>query len=264
MSGTRVCAFCDQPAPLTREHIWPRCIIERTPSYSARYLGKTEKFFEGELTVKDVCATCNNGVLSSLDDYICSLYDRQLSRIALRRQPRTVLLDYPLLSRWLLKASYNSARANLSDVAVLKQYAPYILAGTPDPEGFEVRLELVAPSKNPKYVPGSSIMQEIPPHSVRCCRIEIPHNPVPDTIVRLVAVNSFYFWLVFWSSGTDASPLLELLPGKSIAPNMDRLTLSPKRGTLELHADWVRNPNASRSMKSFRMRNVDSQETPLK
>lgn len=255
MSGTRVCAFCDQTAPLTREHIWPRCIIERTPSYNARYLGKTEKFFEGELTVKDVCASCNNGALSSLDDYICGLYDSQLSRIALRRQPRTVLFDYRLLSRWLLKASYNSARANQSDVAVLKQYASYILAGTPDPDGFEVRLELVAPSRNPRYVPGSSGMQEIPPYSVRCCRIEVPHNPVPDTTLRLVAVNSFYFWLVFWPSGVDAAPLRELLPGRPLASTMDRLTLSPKRGTLELHSDWVLNPNASRSMKSFRVRN---------
>ena len=255
MSSTRVCAFCDQPSPLTREHIWPRCVIERTPSYNARYLGKTEKFFEGELTVRDVCAACNNGVLSSLDDYICNLYDTQFSRVAARRQPRTVLFDYGLLLRWLLKASYNSARANQSDIAVLKRYASYILAGTPDPDGLQVRLELIAPSKNPRHVPGSTGMQEIPPYSVRCCRIEIPHNPVPGTTVRLVAVNSFYFWLVFWSSGTDASSLLQFLPGKPLAPNMDRVTLTPKRGTLEVLADWVLNPNANRSMKSFGARN---------
>jgi len=255
MTSVRVCAFCDQPSPLTREHIWPRCIIERTRDYNARYVGKAEKFIEGELTIKDVCAVCNSGVLSTLDDYICRLYDTQFSRIAPRRQPRTFIFDYSLLVRWLLKASYNSARANQSDITVLRKYVAFILDGNSLPEGLEVRLELIGPSKNPRFLPGSDNWKEIPPLSVRCCRIEIPGNPVPNTTVRLVAINSFYFWLVFWPLGVDAAPLLALVPGKPLLANTDRITASPKRGTLELHADWVLNPKAGESMRSFRGRN---------
>ena len=255
MTAARVCAFCDQPSPLTREHIWPRCIIERTPNYNARYVGKAEKFIEGELTVRDVCAVCNNGVLSTLDGYICQLYDTQFLRIAPRRQSRTFLFDHSLLLRWLLKASYNAARANQSDIAVLKQYAPFILSGNPFPERLEVRLELIGPSKNPRYAPGSNTIKEIPPRSYRCCRIEIPGNPVPNTTVRLVAINSFYFWLAFWPPGVEAAPLLALLHGTPLLPNVKQISLSPRRGMLEVHSDWFLNPRASESMKSFRGRN---------
>jgi len=155
----------------------------------------------------------------------------------------------------LLKASYNSARANQSDIAVLKQYAAFILDGNSFSEGLEVRLELIGPSRNPRYLPGSENWKEIPPQSLRCCRVEVPGNPVSNTTVRLVAINSFYFWLVFWPSGVDAAPLLTLVPGKSLLANADRVTVSPKRGMLEVHADWMLNPKASESMKSFRGRN---------
>lgn len=255
MASAQACAFCNQPSPLTREHIWPRCIIERTPDYNARYVGKAEKFIEGELTVRDVCAACNNGVLSMLDDYICRLYDTQFSRIASRRQPRTFIFDHSLLLRWLLKTSYNSARANHSDIAVLKQYSTFILDGNPKPEGLEVRLELISPSKNPRYLPGTDNLREIPPESVRCCRIEVPGNPVPNTTIRLVAINSFYFWLVFWPPSVDATPLLARVPGKPLLTRVDRITVSPRRGMLEVHADWVLNPKASESIRSFRKRN---------
>lgn len=250
-----VCAFCNQSAVLTREHIWPRCIIQRTPNYKARYVGKSEKFVEGDLTVKDVCASCNNGALSALDDYICQLYDAHFSRIALARRSRTLFFDFPLLLRWLLKASYNSARANQSDVGLLARYAPFVLRGGPLPEEMEVRLELIHPSKNLNYRPGTRCRKDIPPESARCFRVEIPENPAPGTTVRCIAINSFYFWLIFWPPDTDLSPLRALLPGTALPPNATRMSVFPSRGTLELHTDWVLNPKAGQSMKALRARN---------
>lgn len=254
MTAPRECAFCNQSAALTREHVWPRCIIERTPSYNARYLGKNEKFFEGDLTVRDVCASCNNGVLSALDDYICQLFDAQFSRIALARQSRTFIFNFSLLLRWLLKASYNSARANQSDVALLARFAPFVLGGDLPPDAVEVRLELIHPSKNPNYRPGGGGSKEIPPQSVRCCRIEVPNNPVPGATIRLVAINSFYFWLIFWPPETDPLPLQKLLPGTSLSSRNERVRMFPSRGMLELHSDWMLNPRARQSMKTLRAR----------
>jgi hypothetical protein len=254
MLSTRKCAFCNGSGKLTREHIWPRCIIERTPSYNARYLGQIETFFEGDLTVKDVCVSCNNGPLSALDNYICELYDAHFSRIAAARQPRNFVFDSQQLFRWLLKASYNSARANQTDTDVLARYAPFVLNGGNSPSEFEVRLELIRPSRNPNYRPGTSAPREIPPLSTRCCRIEVPNNPVPGRIIRLVAINSFYFWLIFWPSDADRTAVQETLPGSSIVPNSRKMTLFPRREMLELHANWVLNPKANESMRVLRVR----------
>lgn len=235
------CAFCGQTRPLTREHIWPRGIIERAPNYDARYIGKAEKFVGAELTVKDVCAECNSGALSSLDQYICNLWDAQFDRIASAREPRLFLYDHERLLRWLLKISYNSARANASDIDVLAKYRAFILGTASVPQQQEVRLELIRPYKR-KGAP------EIPPKSVRCCRIEIPANPVPEATLRLVAMNSFYFWILLWPEGIDVDQLRAVLPGTPLPTQAGRLSLFPSRDTLEVHSQWATNPRAPESM----------------
>jgi hypothetical protein len=143
-----------------------------------------------------------------------------------------------------LKTSYNSARANDSHVDVLSQYADFILGGDVVPEGIELRLELVRPHKRK----GAA---DIPPASVRCCRIEVPGNPVPEATVRLVAINSFYFWLLLWPKGADVTRLSDSLPGTPVPTSAGRLRLFPSRDTVEAHTDWASNPRASESMKAF-------------
>lgn len=241
------CAYCGKSSPLTREHIWPRGIIERAPSYNARYIGKVERFVGAELTVKDVCADCNSGALSSLDQYICALWDTQFSRIAVAREPRLFLYDYKLLLRWLLKISYNSARANASDIEVLRKYREFILGDKSIPQQLEVRLELIRPYKK-KGQP------EIPPKSTRCCRVEVPANPTPEATLRLVAINSFYFWILLWPESVNPAQLRRELPGTPLPSNTSQLRLFPSRDTVEVHSQWVLNPRARESMNSFQAR----------
>ena len=174
-----------------------------------------------------MCADCNNGVLSALDGYICQLFDAQFARIALARQPRTFHFNFLLLLRWLLKTSYNSARANQSDAALLARYAPFIIGAGPPPSEIEVRLELIHPSKNPNYSHGGGGMKEIPPQSVRCCRIVVSNDPNSGATIRLVAINSFYFWLTFWVPETDRTSLQALLPGKLISSSQERVRMFP-------------------------------------
>ena len=59
----------------------------------------------GELTIEDVCAPCNNGRLSKLDNYAGEWWDRNV-------QPDTTELDAeePILGRWLGKIAYNMQR----------------------------------------------------------------------------------------------------------------------------------------------------------
>jgi len=254
MNSRRVCAYCGRDGPLTREHIWPSGIIARTKSINTSYLGKLEKFIDAELTIKDVCASCNNGPLSALDAYICDLFDAQFSRPAVRRQARTFVYDYDKLLRWLLKISFNTARANDSDVAVLSSYTSFMLKGGAPPPEVQVHLELVHASPNPNWSPGSAAMKEIPAVSIRCARVEMPEDPLPGTTLRLVALYGFYFWIIIAPTGTETTPLHHGLPGKLLPSGRGKLALYPSRGMLELHADWVRNPRASQSMRDLRVR----------
>lgn len=254
MTTKRVCAYCAKEAPLTREHLWPSGIIARAKGINTSYLGKLEKFIDAELTIKDVCAECNNGPLSKLDTYICDLFDAQFSRPAVRRQVRTFVYDYEKLLRWLLKMSFNTARANDSDVAVLSNYVNYMLNGGEMPTEVQVRLELIHPSPNPSWSPGSSVIKEIPAASIRCARVEMPEDPLPGTTLRLVALHSFYFWVVINPANADATALHQGLPGKLLPPNRRKLSLYPTRGALELHADWALNPRASQSFRDLKAR----------
>jgi hypothetical protein len=80
------CAYCGSNEPLTREHLWPaslhkRLISTRQDKNSLFWLAKIKKEIPSEPTVRDVCATCNNVILSALDGYICELFDRSFVNI---------------------------------------------------------------------------------------------------------------------------------------------------------------------------------------
>ena len=228
--------------------------MEKIPEYNARYIRSAHKFVEGELTIRDVCAPCNNGPLSELDSYICQLYDAQFHRIARARQPQTFVYCYELLLRWLLKISYNSSRANHSNVNLLSRYKEFILKGGSPPQEVQVRLELVHPSPIPKHVHGSASRDVIPPQSVRCSRVELPNCPISGVTVRMVAINSYYFWIVFTPFGAETAVLEAALRGKKLFPTKKRLSLFSTRGMLEPHRDWVLDEKASESMQMFRAR----------
>ena len=131
---TGTCAYCGQRSALTREHIWPRCIIERAPAYVMRFSGKANKVFAGDLFVKDVCSACNNGALSALDSYACGLYDEYFCRIVNAEEEVVFRFDHDLLLRWLLKVSYNSALASASDVPFHLPLRHFMLGQSGKPE----------------------------------------------------------------------------------------------------------------------------------
>jgi hypothetical protein len=71
---SKVCAYCDIEGAMTKEHIWPKALIERWESELKTYNPRTGKFYAGEPVVKDVCANCNNVCLSQLDQYLTDTY----------------------------------------------------------------------------------------------------------------------------------------------------------------------------------------------
>jgi len=150
----QTCAYCDKTGTkLTKEHLWPASLhrrIDKANQYIFKepnifYLSKADKIIVAEPQVKDVCAECNNGVLSELDAYICQLWDKYFYKIVERGEEVRFEYNYNLLSRWLLKMSYNSARIHNSDVEHLAKCKGYILGQAPQPDHVMIHLQLAYP-----------------------------------------------------------------------------------------------------------------------
>ena len=125
------CAYCNEDKKLTREHVIPDGFIKRmNMKEQIIWLDKApSRVIKSEIKIKDVCSTCNNGVLSDLDGYAVNTIVKYNGKINKETRKLFFKADYDKLSRWLLKICYNSARVNDSekDVALYKKCVSYIM-----------------------------------------------------------------------------------------------------------------------------------------
>lgn len=162
----KACAYCEKNLPVTREHIWSDCLIEKYENLST-YSKRDNKFYKGDPTIKDVCGNCNNVLLSKLDAYLCVLYDGLFHRILMPSEGMRIEYDYDMLLRALLKISYNSSRANASDKVIKahRNLAKYILHGQ-FRQNVALRLLVVTASRAINLDAGSESLLE--PKHLRC------------------------------------------------------------------------------------------------
>ena len=187
MPKQRTCAYCQKEAKLTREHIWPNCLISRMPELQVNYLGKKHVLMARDLVIADVCADCNNKRLSVLDAYFCSLYDQYFKDFKEDLTPFTLTYDYDLLLRSLLKITYNSSRTVTRDYNDFEKYREYILNGNEMHPEILIKLDIVPPT----IIDGRKFY----PSSARSGAIQFD-DPMLHFLVRFVAVNSFYFYII--------------------------------------------------------------------
>lgn len=209
----RTCAYCREKRRLTKEHIWPKSIIKRVserPSYNP----KAGKLLWTEMVIADVCETCNSGPLSALDSYGAELYDRYFAHYYFGPEPINFECDYQRLAKWLLKLSFNAARMNRSDHLRLSKYAQYLIDDRDLPNDFTIAADLV--------LPGSLGRQTEPllPASNRICRIDFVTSIDDWCTVRLVAINSYYFWI-----------LIQDIPDSEVKIEHAKAVISEIRGT---------------------------------
>jgi hypothetical protein len=130
-----ICAYCSKNVPrLTREHLFTKGLDELIipPGETTHFFSERipSKFVGAELTVKDVCASCNNTVLSQLDAHMIQwVKNHPVSHVAFG-QSVSVSYDYDKMLRWLLKFGFNSARVHADfsgDSALLQRTRGYIL-----------------------------------------------------------------------------------------------------------------------------------------
>ena len=151
MSSYRKCAYCGSVGQLTREHVFSRFFYSRDAKAGYEKVispvnrhGK-EKFVQSELTIADVCSSCNSGFLSHLDQYGAKLYDEFFDVIPKPGDRIKFRYEFDVLARWLLKLAYNAGRMQKEKwlkwpdaLGILAEATPYMRAETRPPRNLRL------------------------------------------------------------------------------------------------------------------------------
>jgi len=240
------CAYCESSITLTKEHIWPNCIIKKYEKGLITFNGRVKKFYIGDPLIKDVCGNCNNRRLSLLDSYLGNLFDDFLSRALQPGEKGTIEYNFELLLRSLLKISFNSSRAHKETecIRIHKRFSDYILKGGYRPRVI-VKLQIVTTSK--MIVPDNGTEDLLEPYLLRCGNLDYPGPLSHRFIVRMVAINSFWFYLIIskkketdhkWKKFIEAFNSRMILPGVWLNPNSEFLEI-PVEKTTYMHPDLL-------------------------
>lgn len=211
LKSARACAYCaTADTPLTREHLWPTAMHKRRldaeeeeeRSDWGMWVAKIGKDLKSEQTIRDVCASCNNGVLSELDSYACRLFDEYFARNLEKDELVRFCADYHSLKRWLLKLCFNSARISQSvDLMVFPPLLPYI-RGESDAVGRSVQLYVAL--QHPGEIPAEHRPEAWPAERPFCPtghRLGQLFFRAPDgreKLLRAVHLRGFSFFLAFF------------------------------------------------------------------
>lgn len=203
------------------------------------YSKKTNKLFPGEPVIKDVCATCNNVSLSQLDGYLSSLYEEYLQNIVKAGSSVTLRYTYDLLLRSLLKISYNSSRAAGSEkhTKAHAKFAKYILNGGYAPQVM-LRLQIVTSSIKVHVETGEA--GDLIPQILRCALIPYDGALNHRFLIKLVAINSYWFYLLIpfktepahkWREMLDGFSRWRIQPGLVVEPGLSVVKIPVNKTT---------------------------------
>lgn len=206
-----ICAYCRQDATATREHVIPAFIYRFQKELEKNVIGWNEaakKMVGGEHQVKDVCRTCNGGVLSNLDAFGKKflITNGFLTQNYTKREA-DLTYDYNQLVRWLLKISFNSTRTNSDHTHLFEKFIPYILEGTPSPKktDFAVVATLAAPVTTEELGGDYQALQALADESGRVnpffMRISYGPNRYETFTLRVVMFGPLLFFLLMYVPG---------------------------------------------------------------
>ncbi|MEM9276465.1 MAG: hypothetical protein AAGA80_26480 [Cyanobacteria bacterium P01_F01_bin.143] len=229
----KTCAFCDLGPPFTKEHIWPRGLISRFNEELLTFNKHINGHYKGDPLIKDVCQNCNNVKLIALDSYLCQLYDNHIGKIINSGEDVAIKYDYDLLLRGLLKISYNSARTQKHAIstATHKRYSKYILNGEYCPKTL-LRLQIVTSSKVLDPEDGSSKLIE--PGFLRCADIKYEGLLNHRFMIRMVAINSFWFFIIMSHRNESANKWKQFLANFNTSMRLKGVLVNPKAEILNI------------------------------
>ena len=94
-----------------------------------------------EAQIRDVCANCNNNHLSKLDSYSSDFFKKnRIGKRVTNKKMANITYDYSLLSRVLLKMTYNVLRFKGEDTGWIENFRQYILCGIGFPVQFRIQI----------------------------------------------------------------------------------------------------------------------------
>lgn len=147
------CIYCGDSGKLTREHILPSFVYQHHYQIEGQdnvigWREKPEKIVSGEAKIKDVCSNCNNIILSEYDSHAKKvLEDANIFQKNFLLKQTTFEYNYGLLSRWLLKVSYNSSRASGKQIEEFAIFKSYIINKSDTNNDFFIACGLLKPVK---------------------------------------------------------------------------------------------------------------------
>jgi len=246
------CAYCKLEKQPTREHVIPAFIYDFQKNLESSVVGwneVAEKMVGGELKIKDVCATCNNGRLAQLDAYGKEFLTRAGFLTAnYTKLSATLPYDFDLLIPWLLKISFNSSRTDGVHCHLFEPFIPYIMGKTGRPGrnkiaviAYLARPLMLSPEQRvqPPYsrVIGSS--DRFNPFLLRICYGDT--TSLRAYTLRLVIIGPLVFYFMMFHQdilpGYAASEIRRLL---KIIPEGDELKPERKFAALGAGANtWL-------------------------
>jgi hypothetical protein len=261
-----ICAYCKQvqERQLTREHVIPAFLYALQKQTGEGFIGWNEvsrKMVGGEAKVKDVCADCNNRILSELDSYGKELLSQSglLVHNYLRRTV-TLRYEYGILLRWLMKISFNSSRTDGAHSHLFEEHIPFILGSADTPPRYRVRVAAYLASP---IVPDKLQMEQEPfrtashgaktlnPFLVRICYGFVPGGDLYT--LRILIFGPLVFHLLIFNEGTlpgnaavAIRRFLKMMPGaRELTPTLRLLDLQAGAQTwLDLYAYQVQRAHA--------------------
>lgn len=204
------CAYCDKANTLTREHVIPNWFRQKSNDLTTFNASAHRTHLKGDIIVKDVCQACNNNQLSALDAYAKSLYEKSLSKTVFYCENITIEIDGTQLLRWLLKISYNSARANNADVNILKHHRKSMLGECPIDNHVYCWVDTITPSVKTKGHHFRAAKRSdknsptlIKPDWFRIAQFRMPTYSAWNLVQRVILIDSFCFYLLVKPSEPD-------------------------------------------------------------
>lgn len=248
-TGTeRCCAYCEQQQPLTREHLWPKSLLALWNERMDSHLVARKTIVKFDPVIKDVCARCNNGVLSQLDAAAIAVIRRHMSAYVDEVRPTVVVAgDWLLFQRWLLKLVFNIARAGSTQDIVLRhrRLRPLVLGG-PSSVRVATYVQVVRPAPVPAHLvsrmPTEFMLNgHLVPAQLRYARIADPRYVGNSIDATLIGIRSFYFYILIGADDLSRAEWRRQL--RTFEERLDTPHLLPRReATLTLRAsskDWI-------------------------
>lgn len=220
----RICAYCGSDKESTKEHIIPAFLYRHLKNHGGHegWNERAGKILRNEAQIKDTCANCNNRLLGNLDAHASKMLQNSgvftpnfLSDFA------TLEYDYSLLERWLLKVSFNSARACNNAPNIFQKHVPYMLGKQKRSQDIFVFAGIHKPVKLTEQ---QMLKYQVPfdsnglsnPFFVRIIRVPQYDD---DFVVRPFVIGSFLFLIVLFCNqippvlkSTKVSKLLNKYP----------------------------------------------------